>query len=225
MGINVLGHQTTIRKRINFHGVGVHSGNEVSVSLLPAEEDTGILFSILDPNSGNFTDITATLHEVGATDLCTVLGNPHGVHAATIEHLMAALRALNVDNVIVEIHGAEVPVMDGSSEIFVDAILDAGITSLGATRCYIRVNKPVRFEMGASWGEFVPYEGSRFEIEIDFECETIGRQRYASDLSADILQNSIVQSQDLRVHERCGASLGGWICLGFLVGEFGCNWR
>lgn len=195
MGINVLGHQTTIRKRIDFSGVGVHSGNAVSISLHPADTDTGILFSIVDPDSGDTTDITATLHEVGATDLCTVLGNPRGVHVATIEHLMAALRALNVDNVIVEIDGIEVPVMDGSSQMFVEAILEAGITSQGATRCYIRVNKPVRFEMGGSWGEFLPYEGSRFEVEIDFDCETIGRQRFASDLTADVFRTQLARAR------------------------------
>jgi len=195
MGVNVLGHQTTINEQLEFSGVGVHSGQSVSINLFPADSDTGIVFSVVDPSSDNSHDITATLHQVGATDLCTVLGNPAGIHVATIEHLMAALRALNVDNVIVEIEGSEVPVMDGSSEVFVEAISECGLTSLEATRCYIRVNKPVRVEMGASWGEFIPYEGSRFEIEIDFECEMIGRQKFASDLTADVFRRELSRAR------------------------------
>lgn len=195
MGIDVLGHQTTIREKLEFNGVGVHSGQAVFMTLLPADADTGIIFSIVDADSGQATDLPATLRQVGATDLCTVLGNLSGIHVATIEHLMAALRALNVDNVIVELDGMEVPVMDGSSEVFVDAILNCGLTSLAATRCYIRVNKPVRVNMGASWGEFIPYEGSRFEVEIDFDSEIIGRQKFASDMNADIFTRELSRAR------------------------------
>jgi UDP-3-O-[3-hydroxymyristoyl] N-acetylglucosamine deacetylase len=122
---------------------------------------------------------------IGATDLCTVLGETSGVYIATVEHLMAALRALNLDNVVVEIDSNEVPVMDGSSRPYVEAIIQAGIKSLNAPRCYIRVNKPVRVDMGASWGEFIPFAGSRFEVEIDFDSEAIGRQVYRNDLTAE----------------------------------------
>ena len=118
-----------------------------------------------------------------------------GGHQFWVEHLMAALRALNVDNVIIEMDAAEVPVMDGSSAVFVDSIRSAGLTSLDAGRCYIRVNKPVRIAMGASWGEFVPYEGSRFEVEIDFDCEVIGRQKFASDLSEDVFVNELSRAR------------------------------
>lgn len=187
MGINVLGYQTTLREKIEFQGVGVHSGQAVKMTLLPADANTGILFNVTSQATGGEPiDLLANLKTVGATDLCTVLGNPAGAHVATIEHLMAALRALNVDNVIVELDANEVPVMDGSSACYVDAIRSTGLTSLHATRCYIRVNRPVRVDMGASWGEFVPYEGCRFEVEIDFECETIGRQRFCSDLTEDV---------------------------------------
>ena len=187
MGINVLGYQTTIRDKISFSGVGVHSGQEVTMTLLPAESNSGIIFNVSDnTGSGETVDLLANLKMVGATDLCTVLGDLAGAHVATIEHLMAALRALNVDNVIVELDANEVPVMDGSSAVFVEALKTTGLTSLPATRCYIRVNKPVRVEMGASWGEFVPYEGTRFEVEIDFECEAIGRQKFEADLTEEV---------------------------------------
>ena len=196
MGINVLGYQTTLRERIEFSGVGVHSGQKVNMTLQPAEANTGILFNVTSAdNPSESVDLLANLKMVGATDLCTVLGNPSSTHVATIEHLMAALRALNVDNVIVELDANEVPVMDGSSSVYVEAIRKVGLTSLAATRCYIRVNKPVRVDMGASWGEFVPYEGTRFEVEIDFECETIGRQRFAQDMSEDVFCNELSRAR------------------------------
>lgn len=192
----MLGHQTTLRDSLQFSGVGVHSGQEVNMILHPADANTGILFNVIDPSSLNSTiDLQANLSTVGATDLCTVLGSLSGAHAATIEHLMAALRALNVDNVIVELDAAEVPVMDGSSIVFVEAIRSVGLTSLAARRCYIRVNKPIRVDMGASWGEFVPYEGTRFEVEIDFDCEAIGRQIFASDITEDVFCNELSRAR------------------------------
>jgi len=192
----VLGHQTTLRGKVEFSGVGVHSGQAVNMVLLPADADTGIIFNVASPNNPNsFVDLPANLSAVGATDLCTVLGSLTSAHAATIEHLMAALRALNVDNVIVELDGNEVPVMDGSSAVFVEAIRSVGLTSLAASRCYIRVNKPVRVDMGASWGEFIPYEGTRFEVEIDFDCDAIGRQKFASDITEDVFCNELSRAR------------------------------
>ena len=165
------------------------------MTLHPADADTGILFNVTCPKSGKSADLPANLNTVGATDLCTVLGEFGGVCAATIEHLMAALRALNVDNVIVEMDGLEVPVMDGSSAVFVDAIRSVGLVSLQASRCYIRVKKPVRVEMGTSWGEFVPYEGTRYEVEIDFECPTIGRQSFHGDLTEDLFYSELSRAR------------------------------
>jgi UDP-3-O-[3-hydroxymyristoyl] N-acetylglucosamine deacetylase len=195
MGMNLLGYQTTLNSRIDLSGVGVHSGQPVSISLLPADPNTGVIFQRTDVNEPDGFDIPAIVRSVGATDLCTVLGDPVGINVATVEHLMAALRALDVDNVIVEIDSAEVPVMDGSSEVFVDAIGQVGLSRQAVRRRYIRVKKPVRVDMGASWGEFTPYEGTRYEIEIDFESELIGRQKFASDLTADIFRKELSRAR------------------------------
>lgn len=184
-GTILLTYQTTIREKIEFSGIGVHSGQPVTMTLLPAEAHTGIVFNVTCPRSGDCRDIPAVFNSIGATDLCTVLGEMGGIYIATVEHLMAALRALDVDNVVVEIEGNEVPVMDGSSRPYVEAINKVGTRNVGAARCYIRVNKPVRVDMGASWGEFVPFSGSRFEVEIDFDSEAIGRQTYRNDLTAE----------------------------------------
>lgn len=191
MGNAVLGYQTTLREKVDFNGIGVHSGQPVSMTLLPADANTGIVFNVTCPKTGASEDIPATFTSISSTDLCTVLGEVGGIYIATVEHLMAALRALNVDNVLVEIDGNEVPVMDGSSRVFVEAINQAGLRQLSAPRCYIRVNRPVRVDMGASWGEFVPHSGMRFEVEIDFDSEAIGNQTYANDLTAETFSRDL----------------------------------
>ncbi|MGI9399904.1 MAG: UDP-3-O-acyl-N-acetylglucosamine deacetylase [Rhizobiaceae bacterium] len=195
MGINVLGYQTTLRERIEFNGFGVHSGQPVTMTLNPAEADTGILFNVTCPKSGNSKDIIGNITSVAATDLCTVLGSVSDVHIATVEHLMAALRALNVDNVIVEADSFEVPVMDGSSDAFVEAIQSVGLKSLPKMRCYLRVKKPIRVDMGASWGEFIPYEGTRYEVDIDFDSPAIGHQSFKSDMSADVFRRELSRAR------------------------------
>ena len=191
MGNVVLGYQTTLREKLEFSGIGVHSGQPVTMTLLPAEANTGIVFNVTCPKNGQNEDIPAKFTSIGATDLCTVLGNMDGVYIATIEHLMAALRGLNVDNLIVEVEGNEIPVMDGSARPYVEAIRQAGLKQLSVPRCFIRVKKPVRVDMGASWGEILPHDGTRFEIEIDFDSEVIGRQKFAADLTADVFANEI----------------------------------
>jgi UDP-3-O-[3-hydroxymyristoyl] N-acetylglucosamine deacetylase len=136
-------------------------------------------------------DFPAVVSQVGATDLCTMLGDPSKVHVSTIEHMMAAFSAIGLDNVIVEVDSHEVPIMDGSSRIFIDAIDEAGLTHFAAKRRYIRVKKTVRAEIGGSWAEFSPYEGTRFEVVIDFESAAIGRQEFKSEVDGDVFRNEL----------------------------------
>ena len=151
------GAQTTLQQRATLKGVGVHSGREVSVTLHPAEADSGIYFYRTNLDDGRDREIPAALRYVSATDMCTTVG-ADGVSVATIEHLMATFRALDVDNAMVEIDGDEVPVMDGSADAFIDAVDQAGIETLSKARRYIRVKKPIRVELGNSFAEFRPYE-------------------------------------------------------------------
>ncbi len=184
MTMGLLGFQTTIAAPVTLTGTGVHSGAPVSITFQPAEAGTGILFSrvLKDGNTSEYRAISA---HVGATDLCTVLGSSPAKSIATIEHVMAALYALGIDNIVVETDGGEMPIMDGSSYPFIEAIEQVGIVNLGIKRRYIRVVKPVRIEAGASWSEFRPYDGTRFEVEIDFASPLIGRQSWKGDLTAD----------------------------------------
>ncbi|MFN3318312.1 MAG: UDP-3-O-acyl-N-acetylglucosamine deacetylase [Allorhizobium sp.] len=194
MAIALLGFQTTIAAPLTLTGIGVHSGREVTITFQPAEAGTGIVFQ-RQHDDGSTSEYRAVSAHVGNTDLCTVLGTNPARSIATIEHVMAAIYALGLDNLIVEVDGAEMPIMDGSSEVFIDAIEQVGITNLGVKRRYIRVIKPVRIESGASWSEFRPYDGTRFEVEIDFDSKLIGRQKWEGDLTAETFKNELSRAR------------------------------
>lgn len=194
MSIELLGFQTTIAAAVQISGIGVHSGNPVSMTFHPAEAGTGIVFQRHHDN-GNITEIKAVSANVGNTDLCTVLGRSQTQSIATIEHVMAAIYALGLDNLIVEVDGPEAPIMDGSSFPFIEAIEQVGIVNLGVKRRYIRVLKPVRIEAGSSWAEFRPYNGTRFEVEIDFDTPLIGRQTWGGDLTAETFTKELSRAR------------------------------
>jgi UDP-3-O-[3-hydroxymyristoyl] N-acetylglucosamine deacetylase len=193
MGIELHDFQNTLKSRITLSGIGVHSGLPVTVHFNPADPDTGIVFQCVSADGGG--EIRALVSEIGATDLCTVLGDPSSRHVATVEHLMAALFGLGIDNVTIEIEGSEVPILDGSAAAFVDAFDQAGIEQQAAKRRYIRVLKPVRIDNGASWAEFRPHSGTRFEIEIDFENPAIGRQAFQTEIDADTFRGDVARAR------------------------------
>ncbi|MGL3605124.1 UDP-3-O-acyl-N-acetylglucosamine deacetylase [Rhizobium sp. G187] len=194
MAIALLGFQTTIAAPLSLTGIGVHSGKSVTITFQPAEAGTGIVF-VRQLDDGTTSEYRAVSAHVGNTDLCTVLGTSPAHSIATIEHVMAALYALGLDNVVIEVDGAEMPIMDGSSEVFIDSIEQVGMTNLGVKRRYIRVTKPVRIESGSSWAEFRPYDGTRFEVEIDFDSKLIGRQTWAGDLSAQSFKDELSRAR------------------------------
>jgi UDP-3-O-[3-hydroxymyristoyl] N-acetylglucosamine deacetylase len=145
---------------------------------------------------GNDRLIDARHLAVTATELCTVIGDRESGAVATIEHLMAALTGLGVDNVLVEIDGPEVPILDGSSAPFVDAIDQVGIVAIGVARKYLKVLKPIRVTQGKAFAELLPNERAfRLEVEIDFPSQIIGRQRKAFDLSASVSRREISRAR------------------------------
>ncbi|MBK5571516.1 UDP-3-O-acyl-N-acetylglucosamine deacetylase [Ensifer sp. SSB1] len=194
MGIELLGFQTTIASPVTLKGIGVHSGAEVSITFHPAEADAGIVFQRIQAN-GRVSEYKAVSSQVGNTDLCTVLGMSPATSIATIEHVMAAIYALGLDNLTIEVHGAEMPIMDGSSEPFIDAIELVGVRALAVKRRYIRIVKPVRIESGASWSEFTPYDGMRFEVEIEFDCPLIGRQSWKGDMTPSVFKRELSRAR------------------------------
>jgi UDP-3-O-[3-hydroxymyristoyl] N-acetylglucosamine deacetylase len=192
---NVL-NQTTLGDQISLEGIGVHSGSPVKVTLHPAQSHTGIVFRRTGLPGGAERSIPARREAVGATELCTVIGEPSGASVSTIEHLMAAFAGMAIDNAIVEIDGPEVPIMDGSSSMFVDAIDQVGVEQQRAARKVIVVLKPVRFEHGKSWAELTPRaRGFNVDVEIDFPTPLIGRQRRSVDVTPSTFRNEISRAR------------------------------
>lgn len=208
MGNELEGFQTTIKSRISLTGIGVHSGKPVSLSFLPADPDTGVVFQKFGPE-GDIREIRALVSEIGATELCTMLGDPAGAHVATVEHLMASIFGLGIDNLIIEVDGDEAPILDGSARMFVEAFDQAGRELQPVKRRYIRVLKPVRIDSGGSWAEFLPHNGTRFEIDIDFDSPAIGRQKFASEITPELFRRDIAGARTfgfMRDVERLWAS-------------------
>ncbi len=188
------GRQSTLRRRATVSGIGGHRCRTACITLHPAEADSGVTFFRTDIAAGRETEIPARFTHVSATELCTSVGSS-SASVATIEHLMAALSAHDIDNVMIEIDGPEVPVMDGSAGAFIAALDEAGVARLDAPRRYLRILKPVRVEIGESFAEFTPYDGRRIEVEIDFRNPLVGRQKFASTIDRDCFRRDIARAR------------------------------
>jgi len=217
-------NQTTLAQRVDLMGRGVHGGTQTRVSLLPAEPNSGILFSRPGHNGAPDRVISASPSAVRNTDFATVIGDGHGALCSTVEHLLAAIVGLGIDNVIIEVDGSEVPIFDGSASAFVDAIHHAGIETQAAPRRYLKVLKPVRVQDGRAIGELLPYDaGFRIEIEIDFDHRLIGHQRFAATLSPETFEEELAKARTFGFMSdvaklwsagyALGASLENTICL------------
>ena len=187
--------QTTLRSQATVTGVGVHSGSPVSLTLGPASVDAGLVF-VRTGLEGGDREVQATADSVIATEFATVLGDSEGPLVSTVEHVLAALRGMGVDNATIEIDGPEAPIMDGSAAAFVTAIDQAGVVSQSAPRRFIQVLKPVQIAIGDAFGELRPHaSGFRAEIEIDFENPVIGRQTYALELSPEGFRREVARAR------------------------------
>jgi UDP-3-O-[3-hydroxymyristoyl] N-acetylglucosamine deacetylase len=187
--------QTTLRDQVTVTGIGVHSGSRVALTLHPAEADTGIVF--LRSGGGQpDRELKANYRSVTATEFATVLGDHSGPAISTTEHVLAALRALGIDNAVVEVDGAEVPIMDGSAAPFVAAIDQVGIAIQSAARRYIQVLKPVRVAKNGCYGELRPHSrGLRIEAEIEFDHPLIGRQTLGVDVTPNGFRNDLARAR------------------------------
>ncbi len=158
--------QRTLKNTIRATGIGLHSGDKVYLTLHPAKENTGISFRRVDLDEPVL--IEATPENVGETMLSTTLVKG-SVKVATIEHLLSAFAGLGVDNAIVDVSSAEVPIMDGSAGPFVFLIQSAGVVEQDAPKQYIRIKKSVRVSDGDKWASFEPFDGFRVTFSIDFD--------------------------------------------------------
>ncbi len=175
----VLG-QNTLKETVRVDGIGLHKGTPVTLVMHPAPAGHGIVFrrvDLVDALGIEKATIAARFDTVTETTMCTTIGNEHGASVATIEHLMAAIAGLAIDNLLIEIDGPEVPMMDGSSAAFVDALTSGGLKQLNAPRYAIRILKPIKVEEGEKITALVPADMFGVDVAIDFTCEAIGKQR------------------------------------------------
>lgn len=172
--------QTTIRQRIQCTGIGLHSGKKVKLTMRPAAEDTGIVFHVTTPLGRR--DIRPSADAVIATGLATTLGKD-GAAVSTVEHLLAALRGLSIDNIHIDVEGGEIPILDGSAAPFVMLLSEAGVHSQSAPRKVCRIKRAVRFGQDDKFIKAEPYDGFYVDYTIRFPHPSIGTQRMVLDLT------------------------------------------
>lgn len=214
--------QRTIKSEISFEGIGLHTGKHARVTLKPAARDTGVIFARTDKPMV----IKAYVGSVIDTAFATSIGH-NGIKIRTIEHLMAALAGLGIDNIYVEVHGPEIPILDGSSTELISVILRAGIAKQGKKRPYLRIKKPFVFEDGHSTIVAFPYKGSRITYRISFHHHGIGEQKISIDINEESFAREIAPARtfgflkDIEYLRTNGLAKGGSFENAIILGETG----
>ena len=205
--------QKTLKRKIHFSGVGVHSGRAVSIIIEPAESDTGIVFERTDLKNNNL--IKAVIDNVVDSRLCTKIANSSGNFVATIEHLMAALSALGIDNATVKINSSELPALDGSSNEYVKKILDAGIKTLNKRKKILRILKDVKVKSGDRFISISPSNKLSINISINYPDTIIGHSEYFYTHTQDNFINDLSKARTYTLYEdiekmrTAGLAIGG----------------
>lgn len=219
--------QRTISSKVSCNGIGLHTGAQVFLTLLPAQTDTGIIFrrSDVDPTQ---SDIRAYYTNVVATNLGTVIANEFGVKVSTIEHLMAAIWGCGIDNLIVEVNGPEVPVMDGSSEPFVFLIECAGIKTQDKARKVIEIIKEVKIEGDENKTICVtPAQEFGIDLHIDFKHQSISEQTIDYRTTFASFKNDLSRARtfgfkhEIEQMHKMGLAKGGSLDNAILIDENG----
>jgi UDP-3-O-[3-hydroxymyristoyl] N-acetylglucosamine deacetylase len=216
--------QATIRSPLTCAGIGLHSGAPAAVSLLPAEPDTGIVFRRTDITSET-AYVEARHGNIHTTVLGTTLRNASGVTIATVEHLMAALIGLGVDNVAVEVNGPEIPIMDGSAQPFVTLIDRAGLEFFAVPRKAIRVLKRVEVAEAAKRASLAPGDGFAVAFEIEFPSPVIGRQSIDIEIAPSTFRREVAPARTFGFLEEVehlrkrGLALGGSLDNAIVIGD------
>ena len=206
-------NQKTIKKSVKFRGVGLHSGKEVEMSLLPAQPNTGIVFKRSDLKNNNL--IYTSVFNVSSASYCTKLTNEYGVTVSTVEHLMAALCGLGIDNLLINLNSEELPIMDGSAKNFVDMIEETGFDISNQPIRIIKINKKVSYSDGE---KYITFEPNKISLEIDFEIKykqnSILNQRNKKNIYMDELTDiynsrTFCLFEDVEKLKKMGLAKGG----------------
>jgi UDP-3-O-[3-hydroxymyristoyl] N-acetylglucosamine deacetylase len=206
-------NQKTINKNINLKGVGLHSGLDVNLIIKPAEPNTGITFKRIDLKTNNI--IIPNLFNVSSAIFCTTISNENNVSVSTVEHLMAALYGLGIDNALIEIDNQEVPILDGSAKVYIEAINEVGVKYSNVPIKIIKIKKKIEFNDGK---KIISIEPSKISLDIDFELkyenQLIGTQRnvinvYESDLTDIYNARTFCLYEDVEKLREMGLAKGG----------------
>jgi len=215
--------QKTINEIISFKGVGLHNGLEANLTINPAEPNTGIIFKRIDLKKNNI--IIPNVFNVSSAVFCTTISNESGASVSTIEHLMAALYGLGVDNALIEIDNHEVPILDGSAKLFVESISRIGLKISDAPIKVIKIEKKIQFEDGK---KTISFEPNKISLDIDFELkyenDLIGTQRnlikvYESDLTDIYNSRTFCLFEDVEKLRKMGLAKGGTLNNAIVVKE------
>jgi len=216
-------NQKTIKQKIAFKGVGLHSGLDINLIIKPAEPNTGIIFIRTDLKENNI--IIPDIFNVSSASFCTTISNESGACISTIEHLMGALYGLGIDNVIIEIDNREVPILDGSAKLFVEGIKNVGIEVSNDPIKIIKIEQKIEFNDGE---KSISIEPSRISLEIDFEIKYknpyIGNQRNSVDIYRDDLTDiynsrTFCVFEDVEKLKSIGLAKGGSLKNAIVVGD------
>ena len=206
-------NQKTIKKKVSFSGIGLHSGIKVNICLKPSAPDTGIVFKRIDLKENNL--IYPNFMNVSNTALNTTISNNFGVKVSTIEHLMGALFGIGIDNALIEIDNEEVPILDGSAKFFISKILSVGLETSNKPIKIIKINKKVEFKNSK---KFISIEPSKLSLDIDFqlkyENKIIGNQKnkvnvYEDDLTDIFNSRTFCLYEDIQTIKKNGLAKGG----------------
>ena len=205
--------QFTLNKIINFSGVGVHNGRAVSISIEPADINTGIVFIRTDLKNNNI--IKAVIENTFDSNLCTKIKNEHDVSVSTIEHLMAALNALSIDNAIIKINNSELPALDGSSYEYVKKLLKSGIKCQSANKSYLKVLRKIKVNDGKRYISISPSNELTINISIDYPDTIIGNSKFYYPHSRENFINQLSEArtyaffEDIEKMRIAGLAIGG----------------
>jgi UDP-3-O-[3-hydroxymyristoyl] N-acetylglucosamine deacetylase len=185
-------YQSTTRKKVHCNGIGLHSGKQINMTLNPAGANTGIRFVRSDMAGKNM--IPAYMNRVVDTTMATTISEGD-VSIATTEHLLAAINGLSIDNILIEVDGPEVPIMDGSSSFFVDLLLDAGRKQQKSYRRLVKITREISFKDGDRHISILPYDGFKVTAEINFNHDSIKRQVYSISVSTQKFIDEIAKAR------------------------------
>jgi len=182
--------QRTLKKEVKAEGIGLHTGQKCALRLLPAPKDNGLIFHRKDREDY----IYANLNSVSDTAYATTLGT-NGTSVRTVEHLLAALAGLGIDNLVIEMVGPEVPIFDGSSKTFVGYIMEAGIEDQSSKRPHMKITKPFSFKEGDAEIHALPYDGKSITYQINYPHKLLGNQQMTFECEEESFASEIAPAR------------------------------